>query len=195
MVVPVSAQISKLHPRPPHRAVAPCHSTRYPLSSRRPSLSATLPTTHYSLSSHLHHVASISLPFSAASAYFPSPRACTLKRTRFSLCLGACSSGRRASACPDRVGVANPMFSAVCRLFVALCTLFDTRSLCFQSLADSFPKTPGGGGCLLFRKRSHQRVLVWGISGTRLEDLHSTVSRTPRAKASRSQTAVRRIPC
>ncbi len=36
-------------------------------------------------------------------------------------------------------------FSAACRLFVSLCSLFRTRFLCFHELADSFAKIPGGG--------------------------------------------------
>src|SRR5260221_12510289 len=35
-------------------------------------------------------------------------------------------------------------FSAACRLFVSLCSLFRTRFLCFHELADSFAKIPGG---------------------------------------------------
>src|SRR5712672_1458367 len=41
---------------------------------------------------------------------------------------------------------ANPVFSHSCGLFFSLCTLFDARLVCFQYLADSFCKTPGGGG-------------------------------------------------
>src|SRR5260221_8670814 len=35
-------------------------------------------------------------------------------------------------------------FSADCRLFVSLCSLFRPRFLCFHELADSFAKIPGG---------------------------------------------------
>ena len=92
----------------------------------------------------MRHVTSISPPFSADCAYFPSPRGCivipsTFRASLSPLCL-------RVSACPDRAGLANPMFSVVCRLFVALCALFRTPSLCFQQLAASFCKMPGVGG-------------------------------------------------
>src|SRR5207302_1535214 len=39
---------------------------------------------------------------------------------------------------------ASPVFSDSCGLFFSLCTLFDARLVCFQYLADSFCKTPGG---------------------------------------------------
>jgi hypothetical protein len=38
----------------------------------------------------------------------------------------------RVVACPDRVGLANPMFSAVCRLLKSLGSLFATPVVCFQ---------------------------------------------------------------
>ena len=41
--------------------------------------------------------------------------------------------------------VANPIFSAACRLFVSLGSLFRTRLLCFQELAASFAKNRGVG--------------------------------------------------
>jgi hypothetical protein len=44
--------------------------------------------------------------------------------------------------------VANPVLPATCCLFFSLCPLFRTPSLCFQSLAASFRKTPGVGICL-----------------------------------------------
>src|SRR5882762_9672018 len=40
---------------------------------------------------------------------------------------------------------ANPVFSDSCGLFFSLGALFDVRLVCFQYLADSFCKTPGGG--------------------------------------------------
>src|SRR5258707_795990 len=41
--------------------------------------------------------------------------------------------------------VARSVFSATCSLFFSLCSLFANPTLCFQSLADSFSKTPGVG--------------------------------------------------
>src|SRR6202011_3305534 len=73
------------------------------------------------------HVTSISLPFSARCAYFPSPRRCHpfgIPRP----CLR-----RLCALCASAV---NYMFSAVCRLFVPLCALFRTPFLSFQ-------QTPG----------------------------------------------------
>src|SRR5713101_9310600 len=68
MVAPVPTQIPKLSP-----------STR---PTAHFSLPQPAPTTYCPLSfvssRRLHHVASISLPFSAASAYFASPRGCTV---------------------------------------------------------------------------------------------------------------------
>ncbi len=85
-------------------------------------------------SRHMRHVAPRSLPFSARCAYFPSPQGCTLIHSALHV---------RWSFL--RVSVASPMFSAVCRPFVALCALFRTPVLCFQQLAASFRKTPGVG--------------------------------------------------
>jgi hypothetical protein len=45
----------------------------------------------------------------------------------------------------SRTFVANPIFSAACRLFVSLGSLSRIRSLCFQTFAASFSKTPGVG--------------------------------------------------
>src|ERR1700719_4031350 len=53
-------------------------------------------------------------------------------------------SALRVPACPDRVGVANLMFSAVCRLLESLGCLFTTPVVCFQQLAAS-TKIPGWG--------------------------------------------------
>src|SRR5258707_15411038 len=70
-------------------------------------------------------------------------------------------SALRVPACPDRVGVVNLMFSAVCRLLFtlslegqSLCALFRTPFLCFQQLAASFTKTPGGGGGVRLQVRT-----------------------------------------
>src|SRR5258708_13333819 len=53
------------------RPLAPCGSTHYPPL-----------TAHFPLvTPHLLHVAPISLPFSAASAYFLSPQRCTPRQT------------------------------------------------------------------------------------------------------------------
>jgi hypothetical protein len=41
--------------------------------------------------------------------------------------------------------VTTPFISLTCGLFISLCALFRTPILCFQSLADSFAKTPGVG--------------------------------------------------
>src|SRR5882762_3110154 len=59
---------------------------------------------------------------------------------------------------------ANPVFSDSCGLFFSLGALFDVRLVCFQYLADSLCKTPGGGvplrhlralrACPLFRRAS-----------------------------------------
>src|SRR6267143_4357638 len=117
MVVPIPAQVSKLRPcvpAAPHRRSLP------------------LLTTHHSLPSlltkrrHLHHVAPISLPFSAASAYFPSPRGCTLHHSRGS----DVRTCKRANA-------------FVYKNLPPLYHLLRALALCFQWLAASFCKTPG----------------------------------------------------
>jgi hypothetical protein len=41
---------------------------------------------------------------------------------------------------------ASHVVSYCCKLLVALCAVFRTRSLCFQQLAASFCRTPRGGG-------------------------------------------------
>ena len=71
-----------------------------------------------------------SLLFSAASAYFPSPRGCTLHHSR----------GSDAQTCER----AN---SFVYRGLVPLCSLLRALALCFQWFAASFCKTPGVGVC------------------------------------------------
>ena len=52
------------------------------------------------------------------------------------------SDSRLLRLCDLRVSVANPLFSYYCALLFSLCSLFHTRSFCFQSSADSFAKTP-----------------------------------------------------
>jgi len=121
--------------RPKSRSCAPAAPSR-----RRSYYSTTTPAHSLFVARHLHHVASISLPFSAASAYFLSPPGCTPHAHQiFSASVPARPAGE-----PDWVGAANPMFSAVCRLFIALCALFDTRSL-FSIVCRLFFKTPGWG--------------------------------------------------
>src|SRR6266403_4509411 len=68
---------------------------------------------------------------------------------------------------------ANPVFSDLCGLFFSLGALFDVRLICFQYLADSFCKTPGGGvpvphlralrACPFFRRASALSfaVILW----------------------------------
>jgi len=130
MVVPVSAQISKLRPCPRPPALLTTHFL-LPL--------CPLPTTHYPLSSHLHHVASISLPFSVASAYLPSPRGCAPHAHQI-FSVPRCLPVRQAGLCLPRPGRggnshvlsslpplcrslrsfrhAFPLFSIVCSLFL-----------------------------------------------------------------------------
>jgi len=90
----------------------------------------------------LHNGASLSLLFSMASALFLSPRGCALcalcapvsaiSVLRFFplSCAQACQL-----TCLHRLAASFP----------ALCTFFCIRFLCFQSVAASFPKTPGWG--------------------------------------------------
>src|SRR5258707_618345 len=180
MVAPVPAQISKLRHCPTPRSLR-----IYPL----PPLTAHFPL----VTPHLLHVASISLPFSAASAYFLSPQRCTPRQTYGSsgtptlllpitslqpqqLHAITHSFAQRRAAIPPILNsfhtlsvatgvvpllppcsglrilcvalfpaVARSVFSATCSLFFSLCSLFANPTLCFQSLADSFSKTPGVG--------------------------------------------------
>jgi len=102
-------------------------------STSRPTAPRPLLTTQYPLSSclrHLHHVALISLPFSAASAYFPSPRGVPSITPDDGL-----SDLRRANSllCID--------LPPLCRLF-ALFSAF--VSFIFNRLQPLFPKHPGG---------------------------------------------------
>jgi hypothetical protein len=61
---------------------------------------------------------------------------------------------------------ANPVFSEGCRLLKSLASLFRTASLCFQGLAASFRKTPGGGvgtlGSLASSKRRRHGAKSFG---------------------------------
>ncbi len=52
-----------------------------------------------------------------------------------------------------------PVFSATCRLFFSLCALFAHPRLCFQRLAASFAKTPGGMGGQRGRGRNGGRAV------------------------------------
>ena len=60
---------------------------------------------------------------------------------------------------PLRCTVANPLFSRVCRLLDSLASLFRAPVLCFQQLADSFCKTPGGGVLSWASQRSAVQTL------------------------------------
>jgi hypothetical protein len=177
MVVPVSAQISKLRPYPP------C---------------PTLPTTHHSLPtffSSASHGADISPvlnsfrilpvptgvpvnlpnasgePFeganSSASYHIPATPAVSCNYTLFRATArlypfyfqelphsfyrhGGCTlCGLSAPIFAPSVLGFFPQLCALCfqqlaASFFSLCSLFANPTLCFQSLADSFSKTPGG---------------------------------------------------
>jgi len=114
MVAPVPAQIAK--PR------FPLHSA----ARRRPQLTTH---THYPLSfrfRHLHHVASISLPFSAASAYFPSPRGCAIHHSR------------RQTLRPP--GMPSLLFASTCCLFVVSLPSFLHSLPLFSIVWSLFPQ-------------------------------------------------------
>src|SRR6266852_497742 len=123
MIAPVPTQIPKLSP-----------STR---PTAHFSLPQPAPTTYCPLffvsSRRLHHVVSISLPFSAASAYFASPRGCSVHHSR-------CSHVRTLQH--TKLFYLQELAASLS----SLCALFCARSLCFQSFAASFCKTPGVGG-------------------------------------------------
>jgi hypothetical protein len=125
MVVPVSAQISKLRPCPPYRVAA-------------------TPT-------HLHHVASISLPFSAASAYFPSPRRCYPSLIPSGRLSNAPSASRDfppcQPSCLHRLAASCPLFA----LFSALVPFV------FNRLQPLFAKHPEWG-CVPIRSLGTRRV-------------------------------------
>src|SRR5260370_2299761 len=104
--------------------------------------SETLRTAHYSLPTlfahttkpfprHLHHVAPISLPFSAASAYFLSRRGCTTLR-----------HSRRSDV--RTCNVPTLLFTKACRLFALFC---GPPPFVFNGLQPLFAKHPGGGVC------------------------------------------------
>src|SRR5258708_18971728 len=94
----------------------------------------------------MRHVAPISLPFSAACAHFPSPTGVSPLRPSFQESLPLCVSVPLWPACRRQ---ANPIVSAVCRLLFSLASLFRTRILCLQQLADSFDKNRGVGGPIM----------------------------------------------
>ena len=121
------------HGRPcpgPNHEAAPS-STR--CTRRRPLL-----TTHDSLPSlcprHLHHVASISLPFSAVCAYFPSPRGYTIHHSR------------RQTFRPP--GMPSLLFASACCLFVVSLHSFRHSLPLFSIGCGLFSKNTGGGGCV-----------------------------------------------
>ena len=125
---PDSCFTSQEHPRYPS-----AWSPRSRPESRSSVVVYTTPTREAStFPRHLHHVTPISLPFSAPSAYFPSPR------------------GVHLFIPPDDRLSDLPAYQLIClhRLgasLSSLCALSCVRFLYFQWLAASFPKTPGVG--------------------------------------------------
>src|SRR6266849_1796335 len=122
MVAPVPTQIPKLSP-----------STR---PTAHFSLPQPAPTTYCPLffvsSRRLHHVVSISLPFSAASAYVASPRGSPVHHSR-------CSHVRTLQH--TQLFYLQELAASLSSLWALFCARF----LCFQSFAASFCKTPGWG--------------------------------------------------
>jgi len=141
MVAPVPAQISTLRPRPPaaaRRSALPTHHSLptlfFPVF--RPS-TPLLPIT--SLQPQQFHA----ITHSFAQRRAAIPPIFNGFRT-LSIATGVCLESIR----DDRLSL------PICQLFClqklgaslsSLCTFFCIRFLCFQSLAASFPKTPGGG--------------------------------------------------
>jgi len=133
MVALVPAQISNLHPRPPaatlRRRSLPLLTTHYPLST----LFFVSPLFSYSyellfpqplyFDNHPH--------CSPVWAYKPPIPLRTL-------CLGA-------AACPDLVGVANPLFSGICCLFPVSLRSFLHSFPLFSIVCSLFRKIPGVG--------------------------------------------------
>ena len=157
MVVPVSAQISKLRSCLPHRAVLPCHSrslptTHSPLSSRRPVICITW-RQYLSRSQQLPHT-------SLRHGGVPDDRLSDAPFASRSD-LWTLSGSRRSLPVPKMPlrgsGMPTLLFASTCRLLSSLCALFGTRSLCFQSLAASFCKTPGWGA---------SRCGLWTLGGS-----------------------------
>src|SRR6267143_2907581 len=141
MVAPVPAQIPNLRPRPP---AAPL---------RRRSL--LLLTTHHPLPT-LHSLFVSPLFSYSYELLFPQPlyfdndphcpRVWGYKppiplRT---LCL-------RAAACPDLVGVANPLFSGICCLFPVSLRSFLHSFPLFSIVCSLFPKNTRVGGYPAFQ--------------------------------------------
>jgi hypothetical protein len=113
------------------------------LPQPRVSPSITPDPTHYPLSVALcfHNLTN---PFSCKPFCFTSiqnPRGITLRRS-FQDALRLRASVSLWIACRRQ---ANPVVSAACGLLFSLASLFRTPILCFQQLADSFPKNRGGG--------------------------------------------------
>ena len=127
MVAPVPAQSPKLGP---HLAV----------SARDLRTQAHEPSNFC----HLRHVAPISLPFLAASTYFPSSRGCTQR-----------SYQDPAASVPLWQISCSQQLAASCTF---LCALFRAPFLGFQSVAASFPKTPGVGVPQHFRAEPRFRL-------------------------------------
>ena len=131
MVAPVPAQIPNLRPRPPATPLR-----------RRPPL-----TTHHSLPTlflpplcfHILTNCFSRNPFILTTIRIaPGCGGTSLPISLQTLCL-------RAAACPDLVGVANPLFSGICRLFSASLRSF-LHSLPLFSIACSlFSQNTGGG--------------------------------------------------
>src|SRR5258708_27569882 len=58
----------------------------------------------------------------------------------------------------------------ICRLLLALCSLFRTRFLCFHQIAASFCKMPGGVSQMLLRDAAvawASRSGLWTLGGSR----------------------------
>lgn len=82
--------------------------------------------------------------------------------------------------------LASPVLAAACRLFFSLSPLSCARSLCFQSFAASFCKTPGGG--VSFDQKLRQPRSITAVSGG---FLHNTAGALyPRSRLDREVSHV-----
>src|SRR5713226_8526910 len=91
-------------------------------------------TRHSRFRHHMRHVAPLSPVVSVDCAYFSSPQGCTQSSSTF-----------HESPLQFRVSVANPMFSAACRLFVVSLRSFLHSLPLFSLVCSLFSQNAGGG--------------------------------------------------
>jgi hypothetical protein len=129
--------------------VSPVSSSLSPAIRRVPAARFTLLATHHSpLPLYFHQLAASSSLSKKSTPLQSSKSSLFCQNTRgggIPAGSAVCGDASDFFLCALCASVANPIFSATCRLLVSLASLFRTRTLCFQQVPASFPKNRGVG--------------------------------------------------